>query len=70
MRTKIEGRTHPTKAKLIETVVELLDQHPVEAITLDQILEMSKISKGSMYHHFADFDDIAFVVKALGENTG
>ena len=58
MRTKIEGRTHPTKATLIETVVELLDQHPVEAITLDQILEMSKISKGSMYHHFADFDDL------------
>lgn len=58
MRTKIEGRTHPTKAKLIETVVELLDQHPVEAITLDQILEISKISKGSMYHHFADFDDL------------
>lgn len=58
MRTKVEGVTHPTKAKLIETVVALLDQHPVEAITLDQILEISKVSKGSMYHHFVDFDDL------------
>jgi AcrR family transcriptional regulator len=58
MRTKLEGRTHPTKVKLLETVVELLDQHPADAITLDQILEMSQISKGSMYHHFADFDDL------------
>lgn len=58
MTTKAEGRTHPTKAKLLETLVELLDQHPVEAITLDQILEISKVSKGSMYHHFADFDEL------------
>ena len=58
MRTKVEGVSHPTKAKLIETVVALLDQHPVEAITLDQILEISKVSKGSMYHHFVDFDDL------------
>jgi AcrR family transcriptional regulator len=58
MRTKVEGRVHPTKAKLLETVVELLDQHPIEAITLDQILEISKVSKGSMYHHFEDFDEL------------
>ncbi len=64
MRTKVEGRTHPTKTKLLETVVELLDQHPVEAITLDQILEISKVSKGSMYHHFEDFDDLIELAEA------
>lgn len=58
VRTILAGRMHPTKVKLLETVVELLDQHPVEAITLDQILEISKVSKGSMYHHFHDFDEL------------
>lgn len=58
MSAKVEGRTHPTKLKLLETVIQLLDQHPVEAITLDEILDISKVSKGSMYHHFQDFDDL------------
>lgn len=58
MPTKAEVRSHPTKIKLLETVISLLDQHPIEAITLDQILEISKVSKGSMYHHFADFDEL------------
>lgn len=58
MRTILASRMHPTKVKLLDTVVQLLDQHPVEAITLDQILEISKISKGSMYHHFHDFDEL------------
>lgn len=58
MRTVLASRMHPTKVKLLDTVVQLLDEHPVEAITLDQILEISKVSKGSMYHHFHDFDEL------------
>lgn len=58
MRTKVEGRTHPTKAKLLNTYVELLDIHLIEDITLEMVLGSSKISKGSMYHHFEDFDDL------------
>lgn len=58
MPSKTEVRIHPTKIKLLETVIALLDQHPIEAITLDQILEISKVSKGSMYHHFEDFDEL------------
>ena len=58
MRTKVEGRTHPTKAKLLNSFVELLDSHPIEDITLEMVLDISQVSKGSMYHHFADFDDL------------
>lgn len=58
MRTVLASRMHPTKIKLLDTAVQLLDQHPVEAITLDQILEISQVSKGSMYHHFHDFDEL------------
>lgn len=45
---------HPTKARLIETAAELLETQFPEAIQVDEILEKSGISKGSLYHHFED----------------
>lgn len=50
--------THPTKAKLIETTVELLSGLPAEEISVEMVLGISKISKGSMYHHFTDLSDL------------
>lgn len=47
--------THPTKAKLIQTVVQLLDEIDVADLQVDQVLEESGVSKGSLYHHFEDF---------------
>lgn len=47
--------THPTKAKLIETVMAMLDEMDVAELQVEQVLERSGISKGSMYHHFVDF---------------
>lgn len=49
---------HPTKERLIETVAEMLDgEHPQE-IHVDDVLAVSGISKGSLYHHFEDFPDL------------
>lgn len=54
---------HPTKARLIETTSKfLLISHPGE-ITVDQILEASGISKGSLYHHFEDFSELLEVAQ-------
>ena len=47
--------THPTKSKLIEAVVSMLDTMDVDDLQVDQVLERSGVSKGSMYHHFTDF---------------
>lgn len=52
------GRFHPTKETLIRTVLELLQTQSVDEINSDEVLEKSGISKGSMYHHFADFSDL------------
>ena len=52
------GVFHPTKETLIETVVNLLQTQSVDEINSDQVLEISGISKGSMYHHFEDFSDL------------
>ena len=49
---------HPTKAKLIETTAQLLREVPQGDISSELILTRSGISKGSMYHHFEDLEEL------------
>ncbi len=49
---------HPTKAKLIEATSKLLKTVDRAHLTSDMILEESGISKGSLYHHFEDLDEL------------
>jgi AcrR family transcriptional regulator len=48
----------PVKSALLDTTERLLDDVPVEALTLDAVLETSGISRGSLYYHFDDFPDL------------
>ena len=41
---------HPTKETLIATVVAMLDEKALEDIRSEDVLEVSGISKGSLYH--------------------
>jgi AcrR family transcriptional regulator len=50
--------THPTKSKLVETASALLKDHKVSEVTVDLVLNESGISKGSLYHHFEDLDQL------------
>ncbi len=51
-------RIHPTKASLVRDVVNRLNtQKPWEVIS-DSVLESTGISKGSLYHHFDNFDHL------------
>ena len=49
---------HPTKSLLIETAVGLLEDKMPYEIAVDEILEKSGISKGSLYHHFEDLAEL------------
>lgn len=49
---------HPTRQKLIDTTVALLDQFRPNEITVEMILQQSGISKGSLYHHFEDVEEL------------
>ena len=49
---------HPTKGELIKTVVVLLDNLTLDEITSEKVLEISGISRGSLYHHFQDFAEL------------
>jgi AcrR family transcriptional regulator len=49
---------HPTRERLIEVTVELLETKGPGEISVDEVLNISGISKGSLYHHFADLADL------------
>lgn len=49
---------HPTKRLLVETASKLLDEKAATQISAEEILALSGISRGSMYHHFVDLDDL------------
>ena len=60
---------HPTAQLLIETVTGLLDVKSADQITSEEVLHLSGISRGSLYHHFQDFDDLvdSALVKRFGK---
>jgi len=60
----MRNRQHPTRERLIEVVVELLATKAPEDITVDEVLGVPGISKGSLYHHFVDFHDLVDVALA------
>jgi AcrR family transcriptional regulator len=45
---------HPTRARLLETTIKLLEQQSPDEVQVDSILRASGVSKGSLYHHFED----------------
>jgi AcrR family transcriptional regulator len=49
---------HPTKQFLIEAVLDLLTTHKPFDIKVEQVLHVSGISSGSLYHHFKDFNNL------------
>lgn len=65
------GSSHPTRERLIATMVGLLDGDDPEHITADQVLTLSNISKGSLYHHFTDFEELleAALIRRFSQNV-
>lgn len=49
---------HPTKRLLVETVSQLLDTKAPQSILIDEVLQYSRVTRGSMYHHFEDLNDL------------
>lgn len=53
-----EEKLHPTARTLIDTTLVLLETNAVYEVTLEQVLEKSSVSVGSLYHHFKDFSEL------------
>jgi AcrR family transcriptional regulator len=62
---------HPTRELLIATTVDMLDSRDVDHLNINEVLQVSGISKGSMYHHFTDFSDLinAALVRRFGRGV-
>ena len=55
---------HRTKALLIETTVQLIDVRGASSLQVDEVLNASGVSRGSLYHHFEDFYELIEVATA------
>lgn len=55
MKTK---KLHATKQRLLDTVVEILYAKEGARPTVDEVLDKAQVSRGSLYHHFGDFDHL------------
>ena len=51
-------QTHPTAVKLLDTVSAMLDGENPNEIFVDDVLLVSGVSRGSLYHHFGDYPSL------------
>jgi AcrR family transcriptional regulator len=49
---------HPTKTKITQAAVGLLETRDVTDLTVDEVLAVAGVTKGAMYHHFDDYAEV------------
>ena len=70
-----ERKRIDTRARILESAVQLFHMRGIEAVTVDEIAEAANVGKGTVYNYFGAKEDIvvAFLVeldrKALGAMT-
>ncbi len=63
-RERANPRAARTKAALVAAGSRLFSQRPVDAVTVDDIVQAAEVGKGSFYNHFADREALARAIKA------
>ncbi|MDR3509688.1 MAG: TetR/AcrR family transcriptional regulator [Caulobacteraceae bacterium] len=61
---KRAGRADRTRAALINAGRRLFCERPVNAVTIDDIVQAAAVAKGSFYNHFADRDALVRAISA------
>jgi AcrR family transcriptional regulator len=51
-----------TRERILDTATGLVFEHGVAGTTLDDVRTAAKVSKGQLYHYFADKDDLVHAV--------
>lgn len=59
------GRTGKTRAALVAAGRKLFCEHPIDAVAIDDIVNVAGVAKGSFYNHFPDREALARAVTAL-----
>ena len=56
-----------TRAQIVEAGAMLLAERPLEALTVDVVVEAAGVAKGTFYYHFQSMEELA---AAVGEKLG
>ena len=52
------GSEHPTRRNLLSATIQLFEEFSAEDLTIEEVLQASGVSKGSLYHHFKDLGEL------------
>ena len=55
---RAEGMLHPTRDLIVATAATIMKEKGVGALHIDDILEQTELSRGALYHHFKNVDEI------------
>lgn len=55
---RAQGEIHPTRDLIVETAATIMKQKGVGALHIDDILQQTGLSRGALYHHFKNVDEI------------
>lgn len=55
---RLTPRGEATRARIVMTAARLIYEHGAERVTLDHVMEESRVSKSQLYHYFANKDDL------------
>src|SRR3954464_14112041 len=56
-----------TRAQIVDAGAMLLAERPLEALTVDLVVETAGVAKGTFYYHFQSMEELA---AAVGEKLG
>ena len=54
----VTNKGRATRDRILDTAAALVFEHGVAGTTLDDVRKAAKVSKGQLYHYFADKDDL------------
>jgi TetR/AcrR family transcriptional regulator, transcriptional repressor for nem operon len=58
----VTDKGRATRNRVLDAAAELVYEHGVAATTLDDVRAAANVSKGQLYHYFADKDDLVHAV--------
>ena len=61
-KTRGQKRVAKTRRKLKEAALDVFCEKGVEATTVEDITEKADLGKGTLYRHFADKDEVVFIL--------
>lgn len=60
-----EAQTRKIREALLRACGDLLCEQPIDAITINEIVQRAKVAKGSFYNHFPDKETLAAAVSVV-----